>query len=722
MSFHPLIPLLAAISDVVLGLLVYSRRRGERIGRTFLWAALVLALWNLHFFVLYQVHDESLAFALARPARLGSCILPSALLQLILSLDESKPLPRLPLLLSYAVSLFLSVANLFDLVVADLRPFAWGYYSVGGRFYDLFTLSLIGHFIAIASILIYRLRTATDPRIRLQLRFWVLGAAVALPFGLTNLLPAYGIKFYPLGNFANAIWAGIVAYAIIRHRLLDVELFLSKGMAYVAVVFVLIAPAVGLILWLQYESFGQIHPDFSIAVALLFLGVAALFPSFQTRAQSRIERSLFRERHEYRSALSSFARSIVRILDRDRLLAELTSTLTQSLKLERLVVVLLEPRIRQLTVQAAVGGPPVPTTFATDHPLVGMLRERHRSVLHAELAGDRDAVVASISDLFEANGWEACIPLTAGPTIIGFIALGQKQNMEAFSSGDLDLLDTLGAEASVALENARLYEELKKSQEIIQRADRLSALGTLAAGIAHEVRNPLVSIQTFFQLAPDRRHDEEFFTSFLAMAADEVKRITHLINELLAFARSPARSPRPLDLNELIERVVSLLDPEARKYKVVIERALTPDTPLVHADEDQMKQILINLVLNGIQACKAGGTVSIRTARAERGGAPCARLEVADTGVGIASDQLDHIFVPFFTTKEKGTGLGLAIVHQLVSEHGGHIEVSSQEGVGATFSIDLASSTLGSPLFTPKESVEPHDARLAASSGKARGR
>src|SRR6185503_8430772 len=139
---------------------------------------------------------------------------------------------------------------------------------------------------------------------------------------------------------------------------------------------------------------------------------------------------------------------------------------------------------------------------------------------------------------------------------------------------------TLAAEASVALENARLYEELKRSQDIIRRADRSSALGTLAAGIAHEIRNPLVSIQTFFQLAPERLHDEEFFTSFLNMTANEVKRITNLINELLAFARSPSRALKPLNLNETVERVVTLLEPEARKHKLTIERQLSPHVPL----------------------------------------------------------------------------------------------------------------------------------------------
>jgi len=247
----------------------------------------------------------------------------------------------------------------------------------------------------------------------------------------------------------------------------------------------------------------------------------------------------------------------------------------------------------------------------------------------------------------------------------------------------------LGAEASVALENARLYDELRRSKDIIRRADRLSALGTLAAGIAHEIRNPMVSIQTFFQLVPDRLHDEEFLTTFLGMAASEVKRISALINELLSFARSPTRTLGPVQLNDIAESVTTLLEPEARKHNLTLKRVLASNLATITGDADQIKQVMINLVLNAIQATPSGGLVSITTRAAPHRDRLYGRVEISDTGAGMPSDQLDHIFDPFFTTKDKGTGLGLAIAHQIVSEHGGAITVESTEGRGTSFSIDF---------------------------------
>jgi signal transduction histidine kinase len=282
-----------------------------------------------------------------------------------------------------------------------------------------------------------------------------------------------------------------------------------------------------------------------------------------------------------------------------------------------------------------------------------------------------------------------CVPLTIGGKLIGFVSLGRKRDLDGFSTQDLVLLEAVAAEASIALENARLYQELKRSQDIIRRADRLSALGTLAAGIAHEVRNPLVSIQTFFQLAPERLHDEEFFTTFLSMTANEVKRISNLITELLSFARSPTRSLGAISVNEVAERVMTLLEPETRKHELTLTRALSADVPLVYADADQIKQVLINLVLNAIQATPPGGKIWVTSRAVQDQGSTFGRLEIRDDGRGIPEERLTDIFNPFFTTKDKGTGLGLTIAHRIVTEHGGFIRVESKEGRGSSFSVDL---------------------------------
>jgi signal transduction histidine kinase len=693
--YHWVIPLLAAVA--CLALAIFVNRSGPRnaSSQIFTFLACMLVLWNLNFFVLYSVSDREVAFALTRVFRVGALFLPPAVLHLVTVLSNHRSaLWQRVLVVNYVLAYGLAVANGFDLFVAELRNFSWGYYSVGTKLYDVFSMLVLANFVAALGLLIHAFRTSQEPRMRQQLKFWLLGAAVAFPLGCTNLLPAYGVPIYPLGNLGSAAWASIVAYAIVRHRLMDIDLVVTKGMAYAAVAFGLVAPAFVIMLWLQRLSFGQLHPDFSVAVLVMLMAVGVLFPTLRFRAESRIERSLFREKYEYRAALMAFTHSIVRILDGQRLVRDLTTTLGETLRLERVAVVLLDDAKHMFSVRHSIGVPPAREEFPENHLFVSALMRRPAAVLREELeAGANAAERGVVAETCQANGWAVCVPLTVGAKLTGFIALGRKRELDAFYAEDLDLLATLAAEASVALENARLYEELKKSQDIVRRADRLSALGTLAAGIAHEVRNPLVSIQTFFQLAPDRLHDEEFFTTFLSMTAGEVKRISDLITELLSFARSPTRSLGPVNLSNSIDRVATLLEPEAKKHNLKIVRDYCDEIPLVIADADQIKQVLINLILNAIQATLTGGVITVSTRTVRRSNVPFGQFEVRDTGTGMPQDRVDDIFNPFFTTKDKGTGLGLSIAHQIVMEHGGFISVETQEGRGTSFFVDLPAAS-----------------------------
>ncbi|MFN8628395.1 MAG: ATP-binding protein [Candidatus Binatia bacterium] len=695
MVYYAAVPLFAAIAILGLSIFVYSNLQHTELGQVFAFLATTLVFWNLNFLVLYSVADYDLAFNLTRCFRVGSNFMAPAILHIGIALQRKRSETwRVLLGLAYLAAVGLTGANAFDLVVSRLQWYPWGYYWVGGPFYVAFAIVLVLNFLGAFVVLISEYRTTDEPRTRLQLKFWLLGAAVALLLGATNFLPVYGVPFYPLGNLGSVAWAGVVAYAIVRHRLMDIQVVATKGMAYAAALIALIVPTLVSIMWLQRHSFGQIHPDFSFAIFVILVVVGVLFPRLHSRAEARIERSLFPNRYEYRSALTTFARSIVRILDHERLLRELAATLSATLGLDRVAIALLDPDTRVFVVHKWEEGAVVEVEFPERNEFVTALRCKQEIFLREELEANTEIPEYRVlAQECRTNGWEVCIPLTSGAKLAGFISLGHKKNLRAFYAEDLALLETLSAEASVALENARLYQELRKSQDIIRRADRLSALGTLAAGIAHEIRNPLVSIQTFFQLAPERLHDEEFLTSFLSIASGEVKRISGLINELLSFARSPNRVVGPIDLNEIAERVGKLFEPEARKNGVALVCTLSSDLPLISADGDQIKQVVINLILNAIQATNRGGRVSVVSRTVERSDGCLSQLEIRDTGIGIPREQLDDIFNPFFTTKDAGTGLGLAIAHQIIAEHGGSITAESEPGCGTSFIINLPSHT-----------------------------
>jgi len=308
------------------------------------------------------------------------------------------------------------------------------------------------------------------------------------------------------------------------------------------------------------------------------------------------------------------------------------------------------------------------------------------------------------------------VPLMGHAGVIGALAADNRRGGEGFGASDYTLLDGLGAQAVIAIENARLVADLKREREQVRRADRLGTLGTLAAGLAHEINNPLVAIRTFLTLAPAKRHedDREFWIDYHDLTLREVDRIHSLVRTMGSLGREGGDESlrAACDLGELVGDAVALLAPEAGRAGVAVAVEHEGDVPKVVGVRDHLHQVALNLLLNAIHATArpgrvaAGegpmGHVSVRVGPADIEGAEAAFLEVADDGYGIRSEDLERVFDPFFTTKgpDQGSGLGLMICHRIVTDHGGRIEVQSLEGRGATFRVVLP---VRGPSLTPSE-------------------
>jgi signal transduction histidine kinase len=306
------------------------------------------------------------------------------------------------------------------------------------------------------------------------------------------------------------------------------------------------------------------------------------------------------------------------------------------------------------------------------------------------------AVTDPILGVLKAMEAEACIPLVNKGYLIGFCNLGSCINLKMYSGEDLNMLATLGHNAAIALDNALLYEELKRSQQLLRRTDRLRSLETIAGGFAHEVRNPLTSIKTFVQLAPSRQDDPEFMGGFNLVVQDDITRIESLIEEILDYARYMEPKLCEADLKEIITTCLQAIEIRANQKSITIVKDLTENLPQMLLDRQQIKQVLMNLLLNAMDAItNAEGQVTVKTHRLTKPtGDTWVQIEVADTGCGISAENINHVFDPFYTTKHEslerqGTGLGLVIVHQIIQEHGGYIEVESQVGQGTTFFVNL---------------------------------
>ncbi len=268
------------------------------------------------------------------------------------------------------------------------------------------------------------------------------------------------------------------------------------------------------------------------------------------------------------------------------------------------------------------------------------------------------------------------------------------------------VMKTPGHEISGAV--ALLYDlsQLKMLEQNVLRADRLSSLGILAAGMAHEIKNPLVSIKTFSQLLLQRYQDPDFRATFEDTVPGEVDRINSIVSRLLEFAKPRPVKFEPLLVNKVIDEVLILVENQTKKAKVKVSTQFPDGDLLLYGDEQQLHQVFLNLVLNALQAMRDNeeppqgawrGYLDIeatigharprtRGMRAVRD-TECVRITITDSGCGIPPENLQNLFTPFFTTKEEGSGLGLSVVHGIVSEHGGDIDVTSRVGLSTTFTV-----------------------------------
>ncbi len=228
---------------------------------------------------------------------------------------------------------------------------------------------------------------------------------------------------------------------------------------------------------------------------------------------------------------------------------------------------------------------------------------------------------------------------------------------------------------------SRVYRELQNTFEQVKRADRLSAIGQLAAGLAHEIRNPLASIDGAAEVL-QAGAEAEVKSETLRIIRKECARLNRLLTSLLDFARPRRPEWREVNVREVLDSVVELVSHSARTG-VRFEPRASESLPKLLCDREQLAQVIMNLAINAAQAMPQGGTVRL-DAREDQGGV---MIEVSDEGTGVPPEHFDRIFDPFFTTKEAGTGLGLSVVHQIVSQHGGTVTARQNPGRGMTFTV-----------------------------------
>jgi signal transduction histidine kinase len=710
-NVHAIPMFLMGIVTLTLGLLVYRSNNQSAAHRHFLVLCASIALWLDATSIALCSTDARTALRWFKLDNVGVMYISVAFYGF--SAEFLKLRRRRSIWIGYALATLMAGAVLFRQdFVQGVNRFWWGYFPQWGPASLPFFLIFFSYMAVAFTDYFQTYHTVTTPIKRQQIKF-VLIAFVIAYLGSVDFLPAFGYELYPFGYIPIFLLTAVITVAILRYRLLDAALFVSRSAVYLPLI-----PFTLLIVFLGH-ALDDLPPDtLSLLLALATIVFMILYVTFQPRLQAAVNKALFPSRHDAYETLTRFAHAMVMKLDLANLQSEIVDTLQAVMGIERISLFLFDKEHGCYVLKASRGSTDNQANrgqVSNNTIFSGYLLECNQPIVKEELQqrppGLDERLATTLIETMTQMDSEVCLPLVNKTRLIGFVNLGHKPSLGFYSHDELNLLRSLADNAAIALENAVLHEDWKQTQLLLRRADRLRSLEAIAGGFAHEVRNPLTSISTFIQLVPSRRDDSYFMDSFSAQVVDDLARIERLIAEILDYARYMKPKFSAESLNNIVTSCLQFIEVKADKLEISIEKHLAEDLPPMLVDRQQIKQVMMNLAMNAMDAmAKTGGRLTVTTRRVVRlDKSGWVQIEVADTGCGIAPEDLPHVFDPFFTTKHEstehvGTGLSLSIVHQIIQEHGGTVEARSSVGTGTSFLITLPEGRMLDPQSAPSSS------------------
>jgi two-component system nitrogen regulation sensor histidine kinase GlnL len=688
-----------AAASCVLALAVYLRRPRRPANTAFCWFAVSGAFWSGAYLLWQTAADAAAALFFCRLLSAGAILIPIAYYRFVGCLLDQAPIPLLRW--GYAVSAVLAALSFTPLIVSDTAPKAgFPHWPVPGALYPFYLMVFFGILAASLRDLLVNFRAAVGLQ-RNQLRFVILGTSVGFLGGATNFFLWYDVPIPPVGNGLVALYVIGVGYAIIRYRLMDFDLFVARAAGYALLVAVLAVPApllVRLVALLPFTdlppvALGPLYLVSLVATALLF----AVIPGVRRRADAALEQRVLGDRLADRVRLGQLVHKVSSAADEGAMLQEVVTSVSAALNVAEVTAYTRTDFETDFTRRAAAGPEAVsgrePVRLSEKSPLVRELQQSGRSVLLDEFrhrAGYGDHA-QYFKELRRTQGVELAVPIIGDDYFHGFLTLGERSDHALFTEIDVSLLEAIALQIGLNLRARQLERRASQTEKLI-------SLGTLAAGLAHELRNPLVSIRTFTSLLPERGGDPDFQHEFGAIVQRDVNRIASIVENVAAFAENNKVEMKAVEMADVLRAVADILRAELQRSGVELN---LPDEalPRVLGNYSQLLQVFLNLIQNAVQAFEGrpGGRITLSAwVRHQEAPSPLLCVSVIDNGPGIDPALLPRIFDPFITTKstgdrrgKAGMGLGLAIVKRIVQHHHGDVEVSSTPGLGTVFRVLL---------------------------------
>lgn len=694
--------LVTTIANLFVGFFIYLRNPKRTENQVFFLLTTTLSLWIATLYFYYSATDPQWLLFLGRINFAFPTLTVYYLFRFIYNFpDQSIKFTRVVTILIDVLAYLMTFLAAFTPFI-DRNEILVGTQRIVdyGPMYNLWLIYFAGLPIFALVLLFVKLRKAKGIS-KSQLSYLLAGTSLAYFFGLTtNVILPYLFGIYslqPMGPLGTLFLTGLTAYAIIRHKFLDITAIVARAVSYTLVLAIVVILEVG-ILWLGT----MILPSNIDRTLIAFAGSILLvmtYSSLRSAIAQLTDNLFFQGRYDPEDLLKTLTSIMVKEVEIGKLSKELLIVLTQEMRLNNAAIVILKDQgVRSIEFVGYQNKIPF-----SDSLLSWLLHLDHHTLIFEELNSESD------KESFRSNNLSVIIPLAIGVEKIGYLLLGPKSSGDLYSAGDLEVLEIFAPQAAIAIKNAESYREIQEfnatlTGKVAERTRQLEESQSAQLKLkdefvfiaTHDLATPVTAISGFSSMISARKEKiSPDLKTDLAAIDEASNRLKVLVNDLLQVARSDSGTIKveltKVDAALIIEAAVREVAPLAKEKNVQISLNLSKDNT-IQADAKKLAEIVENLISNGVKYNRAGGSLTITTYGKDQ------RLiiEFKDTGLGIDTKEQPKVFTKFFRSEEAevrsrpGTGLGLFVVRMLTQKLGGQVSFKSKEGEGTTFWLEFS--------------------------------
>ncbi|MDP3043569.1 MAG: ATP-binding protein [bacterium] len=718
MSFSDFLPLFSAIFVLFLGLLVFLKNKKSRVNFTFFLHSLAIIIWLIGTFMMFiSKENKDTAIFWDRFVYAGVIFIPAFMYHFGLAYTKRKA--DILLYIAYGLSIIFLLFSRTQYFVNDLFIYKWGVHSKAQILHHLFLMYFFCYVI-VWFLMIYKYyKNLNSPISREQTKYIFIAFLLLFTIGPIAYLPAYGIGIYPFAYISGLMFTIILAYAIIKHRLMDIKFVLRKSSVYLASLSTIIISAIA-VKYIAIIFFSGISDQLDY---LILISAVMVFLPIRNYYYKIANKYFFTSLYDSRKVIGKLSDKLRSTLEARKIYKYIADILMDSFHTKAVGILMQDKNKKRNKKQEEdqyilrynngfhIHGR---KKFPGNKQLCNLFLKHNKSIIVEEIKRTDYKKFKNTIDLLTAFGAEIVTPLNIKGKVIGLIILSRKESGDMYNDQDLRVLEIVGAQAAIAIENAVLYEaaknfnvklkkeveeatvELRAANEELKRLD--VAKSEFISIASHQLRTPLTIIKGYISMLIEgsfgRLTDKE--TGALKKVFESNERLIQLVEDLLDISRIESGSLRlnfkKARLERIVDSVVNELSPIAQKRGLELKYKIAKKLlPKIKIDEEKIRQVIINLLDNAIKYTEKGSIV-IDLSRAGNKIHFC----VTDTGMGIGRNEFPSLFKKFsrgkgtFLIDTAGNGLGLYVGKMMIEAHHGKIWAESEgEGKGSKFCFDL---------------------------------